>query len=230
MADLPPVSAIADVLALRGLGGWLTPPLRPIVAPAAPLAGRAVTVQLQATPAGRGLAEVQELLSSSLDGAVLVIAGAQSVGGAVWGEILSRAASRAGAVAVLVDGAVRDRPAMAVEALPVFAAGEAVVGPAGRVSVRAIGVPVHIGGFGVRPDDTVVVDATGVVRIPADRADDILGDARAYAEGEDRVLDGLANGHRLVDAYGAKQDAVDRLLGRNSREPRQPNEEGEPRS
>ena len=75
MADLPPVSAIADVLALRGLGGWLTPPLRPIVAPSEPIAGRAVTVALQATPAGRGLGEVQELLSTSLDGAVLVMAG-----------------------------------------------------------------------------------------------------------------------------------------------------------
>jgi 4-hydroxy-4-methyl-2-oxoglutarate aldolase len=213
MADLPPVSAIADVLALRGLGGWLTPPLRPIVAPSETIAGRAVTVSLQATPAGRGLGEVQELLSTSLDGAVLVLAGASSVGGAVWGEILSRAAARAGAAAVLVDGAVRDRPAMAVEALPVFAAGGAVVGPAGRVSVRAIGVDVNIGGFGVRPGDVVVVDATGVVRIPADRADDILADARAYTDGEERVLDGLANGQRLVDAYGMKQEAVDRLLG-----------------
>jgi regulator of RNase E activity RraA len=58
---------------------------------------------------------------------------------------------------------------MAVEALPVFAAGEAVVGPAGRVSVRAIGADVHVGGFRGATDDVVVVDATGVVRIPADR-------------------------------------------------------------
>jgi regulator of RNase E activity RraA len=211
MAQLPPVSAIADVLALRGLGGWLTPPLHPVIAPVEPIAGRAVTVSLRSEPAGRGLAEVQELLSKPLDGAVLVVAGARSVGGAVWGEILSRAASRSGAAAVLVDGSVRDRPAMAVEGLPVFASGEAVVGPAGRVSVQALDVAVTIGGFGVVPGDVIVVDATGAVRIPADRADDILADARAYADGEDRLLDALDRGEPLSEAYRMKQEVVDRL-------------------
>jgi 4-hydroxy-4-methyl-2-oxoglutarate aldolase len=212
MTDLPPVSAIADVLALRGLGGWLTPPLRPVIAPAEPLAGRAVTVLLRAEPAGRGLSEVQELLSTSLDGAIIVVAGARSVGGAVWGEIMSRAAGRAGAAAALIDGAVRDRPSMAVEALPVFASGEAVVGPAGRVSVEAVDVAVSIGGFGVVPGDLVVVDATGAVRIPADRADEVLRDSRAYAAGEDQVLGRLADGQPLRAAYAAKQEVVERLL------------------
>jgi regulator of RNase E activity RraA len=211
MADLPSVSAIADVLALRGLGGWLTPPLRPVVGPAETLGGRAVTVSLRAEPAGRGLAPLQELLSSSLDGAVLVIAGARPIGGAIWGEIMSRAAARAGVTAVLVDGAVRDRPAMAVEALPVFASSEAVVGPAGRASVDAVDVAVSIGGFGVVPGDLVVVDATGAVRIPADRADEVLADARAYTAGEEGVLGSLADGAPLVDAYRSKQEVVERL-------------------
>jgi regulator of RNase E activity RraA len=217
MADLPPVSAIADVLAMRGLGGWLTPPLRPVVAPSEPLAGRAMTIALRAEPAGRGLAEIHELLSHPLEGAVLVVAGAQSIGGAVWGEILSRAACRAGAAAVLVDGAVRDRPAMAVEGLPVFAASETVVGPAGRVSVRDLDVAVSIGGFGVVPGDVMVVDATGVVRIPAELAEGVLADARAYAEGESRVLDALASDVPLVEAYRAKQAAIDRLHDRGGR-------------
>jgi regulator of RNase E activity RraA len=216
MADLPPVSAIADVLALRGLGGWLTPPLRPVVAPAEPLAGRAVTVSLRAEPAGRGLAPLQELLSSSLDGGVLVLAGARPIGGAIWGESMSRAAARANATAVLVDGAVRDRPAMAVEALPVFASTEVIVGPAGRATVEAVDVAVSIGGFGVVPGDHVVVDATGVVRIPPDRADEILADARAYTAGEEGVLGALADGAPLVEAYRFKQEVVDRL--RNDRQ------------
>jgi regulator of RNase E activity RraA len=218
MADIPPVSAIADVLALRGLGGWLTPPLRPVIAPVEPLVGRAVTVSLRAEPAGRGLNEVQELLSTSLDGAVLVIAGARSVSGAVWGEILSRAAARSGATAVLVDGSVRDRPAMAVEGLPVYASGEAVVGPAGRVSVAGIDVAVTVGGFGVVPGDVIVVDDTGAVRIPADRADEILEDARAYAAGEDQLLDALASGETIKDAYRLKQEVVDRLQRRTDPE------------
>jgi regulator of RNase E activity RraA len=213
-ADVPPVSALADVLAMRSLGGWLTPPLHPVVPPTQGIAGRAITVSLRAEPSGRGLGEVQDLLSTDLTGAVLVLAGAASVGGAVWGEILSRAARRAGALAVLVDGAVRDRPSMAAEGLPVFAADGAVVGPAGRVSVRAIDVDVTIAGFSITPGDLVVVDPTGAVRIPAAHADELLADARAYAEGEDAVLANLAAGQPLVEAYRAKQAVVDRLQSR----------------
>lgn len=211
MADLPPVSAVADVLAMRSLGGWLTPPLHAVVAPDDIVAGRAITVSLRAEPSGRGLGEVQQLLSTDLTGAVLVIAGAASVGGAVWGEILSRAARGAGALAVLVDGAVRDQPSMAAEGLPVFAAGRAVVGPAGRVSVRALHVDVTIGGFSITPGDLIVADATGAVRVPEARAAEVLGDASVYAIGEEHVLDRLAGGQRLVEAYRAKQVVVDRL-------------------
>jgi 4-hydroxy-4-methyl-2-oxoglutarate aldolase len=96
----------------------------------------------------------------------------------------------------------------------VYASGEAVVGPAGRVSVRGIDVPVNVGGFGVVPGDVIVVDDTGAVRIPADRADEILADARSYATGEDALLDALAGGETIKDAYRLKQEVVDRLQGR----------------
>lgn len=208
MHELPPVSAIADVLALGGSDGWLTPPLRPVVAPNGAVSGRAVTVQLRAVPEGGGLGELQRLLSGDLSGSVVVIAGAVPVGGAVWGEILSRAARAAGAAAVLVDGFVRDRTAMAAEGLPVYATDEAVVGPAGRAAVVAVGVPVTIGGCEVAPGDVVVGDAGGVVRVASDASAAVLDDARRYAEAEARVLDRLAAGETLLDAYTSKRDAV----------------------
>ena len=211
MTAIPPVSAIADVLALFGLDGWLTPPLVPIVAPPRPLMGLAHTVELRASNPGSGLAPLHELVSNDLREQVLVIAGARPIGGAIWGEIMSRAARRQSAVAVLLDGIARDASAMADEGLPVFAAELAVVGPAGRASIVAIGEPVAVGSTNVMPGDPIVVDASGAVRLPAASGPRILDAARAYAEAEEQVLAALEAGERLVEAYRFKKSIVAEL-------------------
>ena len=103
---LPPTTALADVLQLRGLNGWLAPPLVPVAVSPVGVSGPAVTVALGlgSGPGGVGLAPLHDLLSDDLGGGVVVVAGAGGVAGAVWGEILSVAAAASGAVAVLVDG------------------------------------------------------------------------------------------------------------------------------
>ena len=211
MTVIPPVSAIADVLALFGLDGWLTPPLVPVVAPARPLMGRARTVALAAASSGTGLAPLHELVSNDLREQVLVIAGARPIGGAIWGEIMSGAARRQGAVAVLLDGVARDAAAMTDEGLPVFAAELAVVGPAGRASIVAMGEPVVVGDSTVEPGDPIVVDASGAVRLPAADAARLLEAAGAYATAEEQVMAALADGERLVDAYRFKKAVVAEL-------------------
>jgi 4-hydroxy-4-methyl-2-oxoglutarate aldolase len=209
--SIPPVSAIADVLALAGLDGWLTPPLLPVVAPARPLMGLAMTIELRAESPGSGLSPLHHLVSHDLRDHVVVIAGARDIGGAVWGEILSRAASQRGATAVLLDGIARDAAAMVGEGLPVYAAALAVVGPAGRASIDSIGAAVAVGGVRVTPGDAVVVDASGAVRVTAATRDGVLDAARAYAAAEEQVLAALAAGEPLVEAYRFKKVVVDEL-------------------
>ena len=209
--SIPPVSAIADVLALAGLDGWLTPPLLPVVAPAQPLMGMALTIELRAESPGSGLSPLHQLVSHDLRGHVVVIAGARGIGGAVWGEIMSRAAHQQGATAVLLDGIARDASAMADEGLPVYAAELAVVGPAGRASIRSTGEAVDIGGVSVVPGDAVVVDASGAVRVSAAQHDGVLDAARAYAAAEEKVMAALAAGEPLVEAYRFKKLVVAEL-------------------
>ncbi len=207
----PPVSAIADVLALWGMDGWLTPPLTPVVAASAAVSGRALTVQLAHDTSGPGLSPIYDVLSADLRDRVVVIAGARPVPGAVFGEILAGAARQQGAAGVLVDGWVRDRDDMTAIGLPVLAVGERVVGPNGCAHLLSVGEPVSIESFGdavavtVATDDVIVIDPSGCVRIPADRADDVLDAAGRYAAAEVLVAAALAAGEPLATAYRHKR-------------------------
>lgn len=211
MPEVPPVSAIADVAALWGHDGWLTPPLQPVVASATPVAGRARTVRLDVADSGPGMAKAFELLSEDLTGQVVVWAGVARAPGATWGEILALAAQRRGAVAVLVDGAVRDVDDMNTVGLPVYASRTAVVGPNGTVHAVAVDVPVEIDGVTICPGDTVVADSAGCLRLTADTADALLAAATVYAQSEQDLLEALASGETLTAAYPIKKRAVDAL-------------------
>jgi regulator of RNase E activity RraA len=205
------VSAIADVLALQGLGGWLTPPLGPVVAATEPVCGTARTVQMAAGDTGPGMAPLFELLSAGLRGQVVVIAGALDVPAAVWGEILTAAAQQQGATGVLVHGSVRDRADMERLGLPVYATDQRVVGPNGRAHVVAVDQPVDIEGTVVAPGDTVVLDSTGCVHVAASIAADVLSAAARYAAGEQQVVTAIEEGTALTSAYLHKRSIVEQL-------------------
>ena len=211
MPDLAPVAALADVAALWGLDGWLTPPLTPVVPARAPLSGVARTVQLVHAASGPGMAQAFEVLSSDLSGQVLVWAGVGQVPGATWGEILASAAQRQGATAVLIDGAVRDVNDMRAMGLPVYASRRAVVGPNATVHAVAVDVPVNVGGVVIEPGDTVVVDNEGCIRLSASTAADVLTAGAKYAAGEHALLEALRAGEPLTSAYLHKKRAVDAL-------------------
>lgn len=209
----PPVSAIADVAALAGLDGWLTPPLRPVVGASEPRRGRVRTLRFQVSDEGPGLGAVYQLLSSDLTGSVLVFAGVAGLEGAIWGEILSCAAVAQGAVAVLVDGAVRDVEAMTSVGLPVYARDTRVVGPNGRAHAVELDGAVTIDGVRLTSADAVAVDSSGCIRIEAAREWELLDAARRYDAGEERTLRALRDGTLLRDAYLHKKTVVDELKG-----------------
>ncbi|MGH9209837.1 MAG: RraA family protein [Acidimicrobiales bacterium] len=268
--EVPPTTAVADVLALRGRTGWLSPPLRLVVGASAGPAGstsggddddrqpdagspptrvvadgqsgavlgRACTVELRRGPGGFG--PLYQLLSGDLTARVLVLV-APDDDVAVWGELLSTAAAQVGATGVLVAGAVRDVAACQAVGVPLWASVVRTVGPAGGMETAAIGGPVTVGAVTVADGDLVVLDADGVVALPARpvtgagprtddagntaaaehqvaaaRADDadadaILAAARAYADAESQVAAALRAGVPLREAYRIKAEAVAQL-------------------
>ena len=204
-------SAIADVLALRGQSGWLTPPLAPIVAARCPVVGEVVTVQIERRDSGADFKPMYEVLSALQAGKILLIAGAVEVGGAIWGEILTASAQQAGFVGVAIDGFVRDIAAMQNLDLPIYASGTAVVGPLGRAHVVSVGETISIFGQEVSSGDQIVLDDSGCVRLGSSDAQEILEAAALYEKGEEQVLQALAAGERLNSAYRYKADVVSRL-------------------
>ncbi|GGL00712.1 hypothetical protein Sme01_40650 [Sphaerisporangium melleum] len=204
---VPPTTAIADVLQLRGQTGWLSPPLRPVHRTQG-LMGKPRTVRLAPGPGEHGLQPLRAVLDECLDGRVIVVAGAQAAAGAVWDEILTRAALARGVRGLLVEGGVRDVNAHRDLGLPVWALYEATAGPGPDVHVAAVGGPVEIGGVTVDESSTIVMDAAGVVALDST---DVFPDCYMYADAEENVVAALREGATLAEANRYREDMVAKL-------------------
>lgn len=207
----PATTALADVLQLRGRTGWLSPPLVPAWRGSRALAGQARTVQFAPGPGPDGLKPLHRLLGQDLTDSVIVLAGAGCAPGAVWGEILTMAARSAGALAVVVEGSVRDAPSFADLGLPVWSSGEATAGPGGQVHVCGMGAPVTIAAVPVSEGDLVVLDPSGVVSLPSKDADRVCSEALRYTVAEEAVVAALAEGQALGQAYRHKGAMLEEL-------------------
>ncbi|MEO3810588.1 hypothetical protein ABGB17_16430 [Sphaerisporangium sp. B11E5] len=204
---VPPTTAIADVLQLRGLNGWLSPPLRRVHCRMG-LLGRARTVQLAAGPGGDDLESLHVLFDDDLRDRVLVVAGAQAAAGAVWGEIHTRAALACRLAAVAVEGGVRDLNAFRDLDLPAWSLYEATAGAGPGVRVASVGAPVTVAGVRVDEGTLIAMDAAGVVAVPGP---DVLDDSYAYAEAEEEVISALREGRPLKEAHRHKSQMTAKL-------------------
>ncbi|MYW03005.1 hypothetical protein GT354_32995, partial [Streptomyces sp. SID3343] len=95
---------------------------------------------------------------------VVVAAGATAAAGAVWGEIPTTAAPARGAVGALIEGAVRDVPAVVRLGLRLSALSEATAGPGSGVHVAEVGGLIDIGGASVADGDPIL--STAAARWP----------------------------------------------------------------
>ena len=116
-------------------------------------------------------------------GTVLVVAGASESRTAVLGDLVAAELLRAGVVAVVTDGLVRDSRAVAALGLPVWARGVTPVASR-KDDVGSVGGGVVIGGVPDSDGDVVVADADGVVVWPVDSVEEYgaAADAKRQAD------------------------------------------------
>ena len=144
--------------------------IKPLTGSALGVAGPALTVKVFP---GDNLM-VHKALDIARPGDVVVVDASASSLTAVLGDLVSTKARHRGIAGFVVDGLVRDLPAIrALGDFPVFARGVSPIGPMHR-GPGEIGHPIAAGGIVVDPGDVIVGDLNGVVVIPRDIADDLL--------------------------------------------------------
>ena len=141
----------------------------------ASIAGSACTVKVYP---GDNLM-IHKALGVAKPGDVLVVDCSGSFTNAVVGDLVAQKAKSLGIAGFVIDGMVRDLPAMQEVGLPIYARGVTPVGPLHR-GPGEVNHSISCGGIVVNPGDVILGDTTGVVVIRREFAEDVL--KRAYVQ------------------------------------------------
>lgn len=179
--------------------------IKPVTHPELRLLGPACTVKCFP---GDNLM-VHKALDVAAPGDVIVIDTSSSTMTAVLGDTISMKARHRGIAGFVIDGVVRDLPAiLRLGNFPVFARGTTPIGPLQR-GPGEINNPVSVGGIVVMPGDLIVGDLNGVVVVPREAAPDILERLMERAPADQAYLDAVARGEfsnawvdRILDESG----------------------------
>jgi 4-hydroxy-4-methyl-2-oxoglutarate aldolase len=167
------------------------------------VAGPATTV-LEGPSTGSGPpVHALEAIDESPEGTVVVIAtedpsAAEDV--AVWGGLMTTAASARGLSGAVLDAGVRDVAESRDIGFPIFSRSVVTSTTVGRYETLARDLPVICGGVLVRPGDIVVGDEDGVVVVPAEHASDVLSAARDIEETEKQMAEEIKRQRSIIRA------------------------------
>ncbi|HUZ84566.1 MAG TPA: RraA family protein [Gaiellales bacterium] len=137
---------------------------------------------------------VHKALDIAKPGDVIVVDAGGSPMNAVLGDLISTKARHRGIAGFVVDGLIRDLPAiLALGDFPVFARGVTPIGPLHR-GPGEINFPICCGGVVVNPGDIIVGDLNGVVVVPRPAAPDLLDRLRRQSAAESSYTAAVARG------------------------------------
>jgi regulator of RNase E activity RraA len=139
------------------------------------------------------------MIDAADPGEVIVIA-AHGARASTWGGMASLAAQVKGIAGLVVDGGVRDLEEIEACGFPVFSRHLVPTTGRTRLKVDAIGEPVEIDGVPVAPGDVIVADGTGVVCVPAAKAEQVAEIAEACAADDARAEAEIREGLSFSEA------------------------------
>lgn len=194
--------SVSDALDKLGLPGAVIG-LAPLTVRAR-VAGPVVTVKLGAPLEGlpkRHLGAGAVMASQAGDIIVVEHRGRLDVSG--WGGLLSRGAVKKGVAAVIVDGACRDLDEGVEFGLPVYARAAVPVTARGRVAEHSFNTPITVAGVAVAPGDLVLADGSGVVFVPAAKAETVIAAAEDIYAREQLMAAAIERGDPIGEVMGA---------------------------
>ncbi|WP_169543849.1 RraA family protein [Sneathiella aquimaris] len=127
------------------------------------------------------------------EGEVLVVA----MGGvdvSTFGGLASRVLTQRKAAGVVIDGGCRDLEEICASGLTVAAKYRTPRSGKGRAKVMSMDEPVTCGGVDVCVGDLVIIDDTGTVVLPKERAEEVLSKAEELHARDERFMERLDAG------------------------------------
>lgn len=194
-------STIGNVLDSMNIDAIL-PGLCPVVRPMG-MAGLAFTVKAVAGKLGDympGDFSLEDVIDNLQAGDVVVIdLGGQEV--ASWGGLAALAAKLRGATGLAVHGGVRDIDEILNCGFPVYSRHVTPLSPRTRVKLVGLNLEICIGDVRILPQDIIVGDSTGLVRVPANIAREVLDEVLVLNKKDDEAM-------RLIREGGSFKDAL----------------------
>lgn len=140
---------------------------------------------------GRPLEGVLQAMAPR-DIVVLDLGGASDA--SAWGGLASRLASSKGVRGAVINGTCRDVEEIRGLGFPVWATGTCPRRSRNEFTFGTLQEPIIIDGVEIATGDIIVADATGVVRVPIEKATEVYDTALSIARAEQKVLGDIVNG------------------------------------
>ena len=164
------------------------------------IVGRAVTIKITAAGMMKSKHHLGvQAIDSSEEGDIIIIDNRGDLNNNCWGEVLSMGAKMKGVSGVVVDGAARDIDMCKEFEFPVYARGTIPITARGRIMQESFNAVIRIGDVQVRPGDIVMADINGVVVIPVEKVDEVLGVAEDIFKKEAAMVKDLKNGVSMLE-------------------------------
>jgi regulator of RNase E activity RraA len=186
------VASVADAVdQVIGERGFMSHDMRPRIP--GQIVGRAVTAVLRqttpdkATPALSAKHSV-EMIDTAQPGQVGIIVVEDGLDVAGMGGLMATDAKARGLAGMIVDGGLRDLAEIRALSLPVYSRSVVPSSSVGRWASVANNIPVQCAGVSVKPGDIIVAGEDGVVRVPAERAQEVLKRSQEIDERETKMV------------------------------------------
>lgn len=186
------VASVSDAVdQVVGERGFLSHEVRPIIA--GQVVGRAITALVRPAPPDKATPALAvqhsvEMIDNSKPGEVGVIVMEDGLDVAAIGGLMATTAKVRGMAGMVIDGGVRDLAEIRALKFSVYARSVTPATAVSRYASVAQQIPVKCAGITVKPGDIIVAGEDGVVRVPQEKAAEVLAKAREIDARETKMV------------------------------------------
>ena len=186
------VASVADAVdQIVGERGFMSHSMRPMIP--GQVVGRALTALVRPAPADKATPALAvkhsvEMIDNSKPGEVGVIVMEDGLDVAAIGGLMATTAKVRGMAGMVLDGGVRDLAEIRALDFPVYARSVTPATAVGRYASVARQIPVTCAGITVHPGDIIVAGEDGIVRVPQQKAAEVLARAREIDARETKMV------------------------------------------